>query len=126
MSNNSKWELGAVKLTTGEDARILYVQETSFVYRYIGMVCESNGRLDEWKPISWTDKGLEFPYCTEESRNLVPTPKKTVRVRGWMNVNADGSIELWEAKERANEFAHISRVALRFVDLGEVEEGEGL
>lgn len=76
MNNDLKWEPGAVKLNTGEDAIIQYIQESDPNYRYIGMAHVSNGRSWTWKPMAWTNKGLEFPYCTEGSRNLVPPKKK--------------------------------------------------
>jgi hypothetical protein len=125
MSNNPKWEPGAVKLTTGEDAIIKYIQESDPNYRYIGMAHVINGRSFTWKPMAWTVKGLEFPYCTEGSHNLVPPAKRIMRVFKVINVFKDGSSCSYNTVEDADMIGAGCVFARIIVD-EQVTEGQGL
>lgn len=125
MSNIPKWELGAVKLTTGEDAVIQYVQESSNQYRYIGMAHISNGRSFSWKPMAWTDIGLEFPYCTEGSRNLARPSKKIQHIKGVLLVYDNGAV-VW-VHDRANARTINTSKCFALITIDEyLREGQGL
>ena len=119
---NPKWEIGPVKLVDGSDAWIYFVQPESKHQRYIGKAKDSDG---EWRALHWCDSG-RVPYtATGHAKNLIPPPKKTVRVRRWLNVDADGTVSLYELRSEADTHCFQDRIACIEIDR-EVEEGEGL
>ena len=117
---NPKWEVGPVKLADGSDAWIFFVQPESRHKRYIGKAKDSDG---EWRALHWCDSG-RVPYTTTgHAKNLAPPRKKTMRVKGWLNVYANGNASFWKNKDNADSQTH--RFSCIEIDR-EVEEGEGL
>jgi|688.fasta_scaffold1112139_2 hypothetical protein len=118
--SNPKWQMGPVKLVDGSEGHIDFVQPKSKHYRYIGRAKESDG---EWRAWQWSDCG-RVPYTTTGyAKNLAPPPKKTMRVKGWLNVYANGNASFWKNKDNADSQTH--RFSCIEIDR-EVEEGEGL
>ena len=119
--SNQKWEIGPVKLFDGRDAVIHRFCEKRQVY--IGEFRDSTGR---WYASEWTDLGW---YCKGigqgDSMNLAPPPRKTVRVRLWLNVYTGALSYLYGTRQLADENAGQHRFACIEIDR-EVEEGEGL
>ena len=119
---NPKWEIGPVKLVDGSDAWIYFVQPESKHQRYIGKAKDSDG---EWRALHWCDSG-RVPYtATGHAKNLIPPPKKTVRVRYWLNIDECEGIACFLFREDADRLASVNRIACIEIDR-EVEEGEGL
>ena len=120
--SNQKWEVGPVKLVNGWDAYVDFVQEGEFCMRYLGRYKVPNG---QWYALHWEDSGRVPNSCEGYGHNLAPTPKKTVRVRLWLNVYDGASPHMHGTKEQADEEAGRLRFACIEIDR-EVEEGEGL
>ena len=119
---NPKWEIGPVKLADGTDAWIFFVQPESKHQRYIGKAKDSDG---EWRALHWCDSG-RVPYtATGHAKNLIPPPKKTVRVRYWLNIDDCEGVACFLFREDADRLASVNRIACIEIDR-EVEEGEGL
>lgn len=80
MSNQPKWEPGAVKLVDGSDAVIHYIQHASTNKRYIGMRHEKLSFGNAWIPMAWTVDGYEYPPPSDpflpHNTKLVPPPKQ--------------------------------------------------
>ena len=117
-----KWQIGPVKLANGFDAIIHRFCEKR--ERYIGELQNGSGSwfAREWDASGWyihTRKTAEAPY------NLAPPPKKTVRVRLWVNADADGRFQVRQSRGTADGWAHANRIACKEIDI-EVTEGEGL
>ena len=120
--SNPKWEKGPVKLVDGSEAWIFFVQPESRHQRYIGKFKDNDG---EWRAMHWCDAG-RVPYTTTGyAKNLAPPPKKKVRVRKWINVNADGGSSTYNAEKDAARYHEPNLFARLFIDI-EVEEGQGL
>ena len=118
---NPKWEIGPVKLVDGSDAWIYFVQPESKHQRYIGKAKDSDG---EWRALHWCDSG-RVPYtATGHAKNLIPPPKKTVRVQLWVNVNPDSYV-VYYARDTADKNAQLNRIACIEIDR-EVTEGDGI
>lgn len=121
--SNQKWEIGPVKLVDGRDAFIHRFCEKR--QQYIGEFRDSTGRwyASEWTDLGWHLKGIGQGDLT----NLVLHPKKTVRVRLWLNVyDYDGAIpHMYGTRQLADENAGQHRFACIEIDR-EVEEGEGI
>ena len=117
-----QWQTGAARTLDGTDAWIFFVQPESKHQRYIGKAKDSDG---EWRALHWCDSG-RVPYTTTgHAKNLAPPPKKTVRVRCWLNVDACGSVGLFDSREDADSLSSFNRIACIEIDR-EVTEGEGL
>ena len=56
--------------------------------------------------------------------DLAPPPKKTVRVRLWINVNPKSYV-VYYTRDMAEKNAQLNRIACKEIDI-EVTEGEGL
>ncbi len=120
--SNPKWEIGPVKLVDGSEAWIYFVQPESNHQRYIGKV---RGNSGEWCALHWCDSG-RVPYTTTgHAKNLAPPPKKTVRVRFWVNIYPTAAAGKHESRESADKCAADDRIACIEIDRV-VEEGEGL
>ncbi|MFY8202248.1 MAG: hypothetical protein ACOVLE_16345 [Pirellula staleyi] len=120
--SNPKWEIGPVKLADGSEAWIYFVQPESKHQRYIGKAKDSDG---EWRALHWCDSG-RVPYtATGHAKNLIPPPKKTVRVRCWLNVYPDGTMNRYFSRIEADNSVTCHRIACIEIDR-EVTEGEGL
>jgi hypothetical protein len=119
MSN--KWQIGPVKLADGDDAFIDAINEGQEHYRYTGRI-----KLhDQWVATGWDESGRRMFAINNSPNNLAPLPKKTVRVKAWLNVDANGGWRFWHSKAHAEGWAHANRIACKEIDI-EVEEGEGL
>ena len=114
------WEIGPVKLVSGFDAVIHRFCEKR--QRYIGELQDGSGGwfAREWDASGWyihTCKTAEDPY------NLVPPPKKTVRLEGWLNIYDDNSANFFDRREDADKEDNRSAC----IPFGiTVTEGEGL
>jgi hypothetical protein len=118
----TKWEIGPVKLANGEEAFIDAINEGQEDYRYTGRIRGNSGRWVAW---GWDASGRYMYAETDHPCNLAPPPKKTVRVKVWVNVYADGLHALHYSTETARAGGEHARFALIEIDR-EVEEGEGL
>ena len=115
---NPKWEIGPVKLANGWDATIHRYCENR--QKYIGELQDGNG---SWFSREWFASGLYSNAETDHGYNLAPPRKKTMRVKGWLNVYANGNASFWKNKDNADSQTH--RFSCIEIDR-EVEEGEGL
>ena len=121
--SNQKWEIGPVKLVNGWDAYVDFVQEGEFCIRYLGRYKLPNG---QWYALHWEESGRVPNSCDGYGHNLALPPKKTLRVRLWLNVYDKGSLVYqYGTRELADIEATSSRFACIEIDR-EVEEGEGL
>ena len=119
---NPKWEVGPVKLVGGNEAIIDAINEDQEDFRYSGRVKRVDG---DWISSGWHANGRYMYAETDHGFNLAPPPKKTVRVRRWLNVDADGTVSLYELRSEADTHCFQDRIACIEIDR-EVEEGEGL
>ena len=119
MSN--KWQTGPVKLANGEDAFIDAINEGQEHYRYTGRMMSQDGFL----PVGWHSDGRMMWATTDHPKNLAPPPKKTVRVRFFINVYSHGAFYVANTRVDAESGAGVNRIACKEIDI-EVEEGEGL
>ena len=118
----NKWQIGPVKLANREDAFIDAINDGQDGNRYTGRV---KGIFGDWVPVGWTSSGQLMYAMHGHLRNLAPPPKKTVRVRLWVNADADGRFQVRQSRETADGWAHANRIACKEIDI-EVTEGEGL
>ena len=119
--SNPKWEIGPVKLANGETAFIEAINLDQEDWRYVGrsMVGLS------WMPSGWHANGRMMFAVRDSGNNLAPPPKKTVRVRCWLNVDASGVAGLFLNREDADSLASVNRIACIEIDRI-VTEGKGL
>ena len=119
--SNHKWEVGPVKLVCGCDAVVYRFCEKR--QQYIGEIRDGSG---SWFAREWNALGhYALGIGVGDAFNLVPPPKKTLRVRLWLNVY-DGALSyLYGTRQLADENAGQHRFACIEIDR-EVEEGEGL
>jgi hypothetical protein len=117
-----KWQIGPVKLANGEEAFVDAINEGQDHYRYTGRICNFEGI---WIAAGWHASGRYMYAKTDHELNLAPPPKKTVRVQRWLNVDADGTVSLYELRKEADTHRFPDRIACREIDI-EVTEGEGL
>ena len=115
----AKWEVGPVELANGSHGYIHFVQPENDTYTYIGRAHFDGA----WVAMHWSSNGNWVYGGTGHDFNLKPKEKKTVRVRGYLNVYANGTIGFWKNKDLAEAQKH--RFACILIDR-EVEEGEGL
>jgi hypothetical protein len=118
---SNKWQVGPVKLANGEDAFIDAINEGQEAFRYTGrMKC-----FGQWECVGWDETGRRMYSATGCPLNLAPPPKKKVRVRRWLNVDADGTVSFYDLRGKADMHRFSDRIACKEIDI-EVEEGEGL
>ena len=117
----NKWQIGPVKLASGEEAWIDAINEGQEDYRYTGRV-KSQGR---WEAAGWSRTGRRMYAQIDSDFNLAPPPKKTVRVMAAFNCYPDGTFAWHASREFADRGASLHRIACKEIDI-EVEEGEGL
>ena len=119
-----KWEIGPVQLADGSEGHIYFVQPESKHQRYIGKAKDSSG---EWRGLHWCDAG-RVPYTTTGyAKNLAPPPKKTVRVRCWLNVYSDGTVNRYWSRLHADNSIGVTYKRIACIEIDrEVTEGEGL
>ena len=120
--SNQKWEVGPVKLVNGWDAYVDFVQEGEFRIRYLGRYKLPGG---QWHALHWEESGRVPNSCDGYGHNLAPPPRKTLRVRLWLNVYTGALSYLYGTRQLADENAGQHRFACIEIDR-EVEEGEGL
>ena len=120
--SNHKWEIGPVELIGGCEAFIDAINEDQEDFRYSGRVRGQRGIMVS---TGWHANGRYMYAEYDHGFNLAPPPKKTVRVRLWINVDACGSVGLIEDREDADRLASVNRIACIEIDR-EVTEGEGL
>ena len=118
----NKWQIGPVKLANGFDAVIHRFCEKR--QKYIGELQDGSGGwfAREWDANGWYSfrgKTAEDPY------NLAPPPKKTMRVKLFVNANKDGTFQVQRSRQLADEASLCIRIACKEIDI-EVTEGEGL
>jgi hypothetical protein len=117
----AKWQIGPVKLASGEDAFIDAINEGQEAHRYTGRI-KSHG---QWISTGWDDTGRRMYSELNHPFNLAPPPKKTVRVYRGMVVYANGSTCVFTLQSEAITEAKQHGFALIEIDR-EVTEGEGL
>jgi hypothetical protein len=124
----NKWQIGPVKLANGEEAFIDAINEGQEECRYTGRIRNPSNVGPYWVAAAWHLNGRyagDLFLGVNNTRNLAPPPKKTVRVKACILVYEDGSTistssdesDLGEAKKHAFALVKFDR---------EVEEGEGL
>ena len=119
---NPKWEIGPVELANGTEGHIDFVNNCSKSIAYTGRFKTYNG---DWWSIHWDQSGMVPNSCEGYGHNLAPPPKKTVRVKRWINVDACGLVGLYENREDADTVSSVNRIACIEIDRI-VTEGEGL
>ena len=120
----NKWEKGPVELASGEEAFIDAINEEQEDWRYVGRIRNFQGI---WIAAGWDTNGRLMYASHDNPGNLAPPPKKTVRVRGWLVVFANGKTLYfgYSDKDTAVTEANVRGFALLPIDR-EVTEGEGL
>jgi len=118
----NKWEKGPVKLANGDEALIDAINEGQEGNRYTG---RARNHAGDWIACGWHADGRYMYGQKHHPCNLAPPPKKTVRVKLWINVYADGLHALHYSTETALAGGEHARFALIEIDR-EVTEGEGL
>jgi hypothetical protein len=118
---SNKWQIGPVKLVSGDDAFIDAINEGQEAYRYTGRMKLYN----QWAAVGWDDTGRMMYSATGCPANLAPPPKKKVRVTAVFNVYPEGTFSHYCDREQADRGAGSTRIACKEIDI-EVEEGEGL
>jgi hypothetical protein len=118
----SKWQIGPVKLANGEEAFIDAINEGQEDYRYTGRVSGENG---QWVACGWHANGRYMYAHTDHGLNLAPPPKKTVREKRWLNIDADETVSIYKLRAEADTHCFSDRIACIEIDR-EVTEGEGL
>jgi hypothetical protein len=118
----SKWQIGPVKLTNGEEAYIDAINEGQEDWRYTGRILYAPGL---WIAAGWHASGRYMYAHTDYGLNLAPPPKKTVRVQAWLMVWPTGAVTVFYREDEAVFNARKHGFALLPIDR-EVTEGEGL
>ncbi len=118
----NKWEKGPVKLANGEDALVDAINEGQEGNHYTGRI---KGAFGDWIPVGWTSSGQLMYAMHGHPQNLAPPPKKTVRVKAWLVVYANGCSCKFHDKADAIAEAKALGFALIPIDR-EVTEGDGL
>ena len=127
----NKWQIGPVKLANGEEAFIDAINEGQEDWRYVGRILYLPGL---WIAAGWHSSGRLMHASasnptmyaeTDHKCNLAPPPKKTLRVQRWLNIDADGTVSLYELRSEADTHRFPDRIACKEIDI-EVTEGDGL
>ena len=125
---NHKWQIGPVKLASGEEARIDAINEGQEECHYTGRIRNPSNVGRYWVAAAWHLNGRYAGDMFLESNdllNLAPPPKKTVRVQACILVYEDGSTISTSSDESDLDEAKKHVFALVKFDR-EVTEGEGL
>ena len=116
----TKWQIGQVKLASGEEAFVDAINEGQDGNRYTGRV---KGIFGDWVPVGWNVDGRKMYGEADNPYNLALPPKKTVRLEGWLNIYDDNSANFFDRREDADKEEGRSAC----VPFGiTVTEGEGL
>jgi hypothetical protein len=115
-----KWQIGPVKLANGSEAEITRINEGQEDFCYVGHVVIGA----TWHPAGWHASGRMMYTHKDTGNNLASPPKKTVRVRGWLVVFANGKTLYfgYSDKDTAVTEANVRGFALIPIDR-EVTEG---
>ena len=119
--SNPKWEIGPAELANGSEAFIDAINLAQEDFRYVGRSMIGS----TWHPAGWHACGRMMYHVRDSGNNLTPPPKKTVRVRCWLNVDACGVAGLFLDREDADRLASVNRILCIEIDR-EATEGEGL
>jgi hypothetical protein len=124
----TKWQIGPVKLANGEEAFIDAINEGQEECRYTGRIRNPSNVGPYWVAAAWHLNGRyagDLFLGVNNTRNLAPPPKKTVRVYRGMVVYANGSTCVFNLQAEAIAEARMYGFALIEIDR-EVTEGDGL
>ena len=116
-----KWQIGPVKLANGSEAEITRINEGQEDFCYVGHVVIGA----TWHPAGWHASGRMMYTHKDTGNNLAPPPKKTVRVKRWLNIDADETVSIYKLRAEADTHCFSDRIACIEIDR-EVTEGEGL
>ena len=121
----NKWQIGPVKLASGEEAFIDAINGGQEDYRYTGRV---HNHSDDWISCGWHANGRYMHAETNHPFNLAHPPKKTVRVQeSWLVVFPRGHAYIFFSEQSAKNEAYEKRAfAVKKIEPFEVEEGDGL
>jgi hypothetical protein len=117
----SKWQIGTVKLASGEEAFIDAINEGQEDWRYTGRVRSRDGK---WIASGWHANGRYMYAETDHGWNLAPPPKKTMLVRKWLVIHQNGMTSLYFDRQKA---IAVEKDIFALIEIDrEVTEGEGL
>ena len=117
---NPKWEIGPVKLVGGYEAHLDFFCESRQIW--IGRFQNDKG---QWHGADWDTSGRHENLT--QSMGLAPPPKKTVRVRCWLNVYSDGTVNRYWSRLHADNSIGVTYKRIACIEIDrEVTEGEGL
>jgi hypothetical protein len=120
--SGAKWEKGPVKLANGGDAFIDAINEGQEDWRYTGRVRSRDGKLIS---SGWHANGRYMYAEADHGWNLVPPPKKTVRVQRCLVIHRNGmATSTYRDRQKA---IAIEKDIFALIEIDrEVTEGEGL
>ena len=117
----NKWQIGPVKLASGEEAFIDAINEGQEDYRYTGRLKGNSGRWVAW---GWDANGRYMYGETNHPCNLAPPPKKTMRVRRCLVILHNGMTTSYADRQKA---IAIEKDIFALIEIDrEVTEGDGL
>jgi hypothetical protein len=120
----TKWQIGPVKLASGEEAFIDAINEGQDHYRYTGRMPLQGALI----AVGWNHTGRLMYAGSDNPGNLAPPPKRTVRVKRWFNVYLEGEEVLCGAPHKRRKDCDTSAKTLfACIQIDrEVTEGEGV
>jgi hypothetical protein len=125
MSN--KWQKGPVTLANGEEAFIDAINEGQEECRYTGRIRNPSNVGPYWVAAAWHLNGRyagDLFLGVNNTRNLAPPPKRTVRVQRCIVVFPSGSTSTYFDKQKA---IAVEKDIFALIEIDrEVEEGDGL
>jgi hypothetical protein len=124
----NKWQIGPVTLANGEEAFIDAINEGQEECRYTGRIRNPSNVGPYWVAAAWHLNGRyagDLFLGVNNTRNLAPPPKKTVRVQRWMVVYENGGTCVFMLQSEAIAEARMYGFALIEIDR-EITEGDGL
>jgi hypothetical protein len=127
----NKWQIGPVKLASGEEARIDAINEGQEECHYTGRIRNHSNVGRHWVAAAWHLNGRyagDMFLEENDALNLAPPPKKTVRVQKmWIAVLYSGESLCYYRQQAAKDATRYCAVfAIRKIEPFEVTEGEGL
>jgi len=120
-----KWEIGPVKLASGEEAFIDAINEEQEDWRYVGRIRNFQGI---WIAAGWDTNGRLMYASHDNPGNLAPPPKKTIMAQEmWVAVLYNGESLCYYSQQAAKNATYGNAVfAIKKIEPFEVTEGEGL
>jgi hypothetical protein len=123
----TKWQIGPVKLANGEEAFIDAINEGQEECRYTGRIRNPSNVGPYWVAAAWHLNGRyagDLFLGVNNTRNLAPPPKKTVRVQRCLAIHHNGMTSTYANRQNA---ISIEKDIFALIEIDrEVEEGEGL